>query len=35
MTIDRRLRGRSLSDRWQAFKRVLQEPMTVADLQKL
>jgi hypothetical protein len=35
MTIDRRLRGRSLSDRWQAFQRVLQEPMTVADLQKL
>jgi hypothetical protein len=35
MTIDRRLRGRSQAQRWQAFQRVLQEPMTVGDLQKL
>lgn len=35
MTIDRRLRGRSQAQRWLAFQRVLQEPMTVGDLQKL
>jgi hypothetical protein len=35
MTIDRRLRGRPPAQQWQAFERVLQEPMTVADLQRL
>jgi hypothetical protein len=35
MTIDRRLRGRPRAQQWQAFQRVLEEPMTVADLQRL
>jgi len=35
MTIDRRMRNRTQPERWRAFQRVLQEPMTVADLQKL
>lgn len=35
MTIDQRLRGRSQAERWQAFQRLLQEPMTVADIQKI
>lgn len=35
MTIDRRLRTRSQAQRWRAFQRVLREPITVADLQKL
>jgi hypothetical protein len=35
MTIDRRLRHRTQAQRWQAFQRLLEEPMTVADIQKL
>ena len=35
MTIDRRMRNRTQPERWRAFQRVLQEPMTVADLRKL
>jgi hypothetical protein len=34
-TIDRRLRNRPRAQQWQAFQRVLEEPMTVADLQRL
>lgn len=35
MTIDRRLRNRPRAQQWQAFQRILEEPMTVADLQRL
>jgi hypothetical protein len=35
MTIDRRLRNRPRAEQWRAFQRVLEEPMTVADLQRL
>jgi hypothetical protein len=35
MTIDRRLRGKPRAQQWKAFQRILEEPMTVADLQKL
>ena len=35
MTIDRKLRGRTQAQRWRAFQRLLEEPMTVADIEKL
>ena len=35
MTIDQRLRNRPRAQQWRAFQRVLREPMTVADLQRL
>jgi hypothetical protein len=35
MTIDHRLRKRSRTGQWKAFQRVLEEPMTVADLERL
>ena len=35
MTIDQRLRKRPRAQQWRAFQRVLREPMTVADLQRL
>jgi hypothetical protein len=35
MTIDHRLRNRPRAAQWRAFQRVLREPMTVADLERL
>lgn len=35
MTIDRRLRNRPEAEQWRTFQQILEQPMTVADLQKL